>query len=36
MNVFAKLDGTDYYAEVWPGGVHFVDFLHPNATEYWM
>lgn len=35
-NVFAKLNGTDYVAEVWPGSVHFVDFLHPNATKYWM
>jgi alpha-glucosidase (family GH31 glycosyl hydrolase) len=20
---------------VWPGVVHFVDFLHPNGTTYW-
>jgi len=21
---------------VWPGATAFVDFLHPNATNYWM
>jgi len=35
-NVFAKLKNVDYVAEVWPGSVHFVDFLHPNATDYWI
>jgi len=22
-------------AKVWPGLVHFVDYLHPNATDFW-
>lgn len=35
MNVFIKRNGENYKANVWPGVVHFVDFLHPNATEYW-
>jgi len=27
---------AEYYtAKVWPGQVHFVDFLHPNATLFW-
>ena len=21
---------------VWPGDVHFVDYLHANSTKYWM
>ena len=25
----------NYLAAVWPGKVHFVDFLHPNASKYW-
>lgn len=28
-------DGKYYLGKVWPGWVHFVDFLHPNAHEYW-
>jgi alpha-glucosidase (family GH31 glycosyl hydrolase) len=36
MDVFVKLNGVDYVADVWPGAVHFVDFLHPNATKYWI
>lgn len=34
MNVFIKaLNGQSYYTgEVWPGTVHFVDYLHPNAS----
>ena len=38
MNVFFKKPTNPdmlYTAEVWPGPVHFVDFLHPNATFYW-
>lgn len=36
MNVFSKENGRDYVGRVWPGEVHFVDFLHPNSTEYWV
>lgn len=25
-----------YEGSVWPGPVHFVDFLHPDSTQYWM
>ncbi|MEM8830348.1 MAG: TIM-barrel domain-containing protein, partial [Cyanobacteria bacterium P01_G01_bin.19] len=28
------LDGN-LIAQVWPGYTAFVDFLHPNATEFW-
>jgi alpha-glucosidase (family GH31 glycosyl hydrolase) len=35
MNVFVKKGGAEYVAKVWPGNVHFVDFLHPNSTTYW-
>ena len=24
-----------YQAEVWPGAVHFVDFWHPKAFDFW-
>jgi alpha-glucosidase (family GH31 glycosyl hydrolase) len=24
-----------YVGRVWPGSVHYVDFLHPNASDYW-
>lgn len=38
MDVFFKSPrnrATSYVAEVWPGSVHFVDFLHPNASSFW-
>ena len=25
----------DYEAEVWPGRVHFTDYLHPNGSVFW-
>ena len=25
----------NYIGAVWPGKVHFVDYLHPNASNYW-
>jgi len=25
----------NYLAAVWPGKVHFVDYLHPNASNFW-
>ena len=35
-NVFIKdAVGEEFHGLVWPGAVTFVDFLHPNATEYW-
>jgi alpha-glucosidase (family GH31 glycosyl hydrolase) len=24
-----------YTGDVWPGTVHFVDYLHPNSTLFW-
>ena len=38
MNVFIKSNrakGSDYEAVVWPGKVHFVDYLHPNSSIFW-
>jgi len=38
MNVFLRhpKQSTELYVgEVWPGQVHFVDYLHPNATSFW-
>ena len=38
MDVFIKSyhhTGKYYEAKVWPGMVHFVDYLHPNASEFW-
>lgn len=32
------MDGTGkkpYVGKVWPGSTTFVDFFHPNATQYW-
>lgn len=37
MNVFIKdLRGKEYKGLVWPGDTAFVDYFHPNATQYWM
>ena len=38
LDVFLKNPANpmmNYIAEVWPGKVHFVDFLHPNASSFW-
>ncbi len=36
-NVFVRTaKGDEYRGKVWPGTTTFVDFLHPNATTYWM
>ena len=37
MDVFVKdLNGEKpYMGQVWPGPVHFPDWFHPNATDYW-
>jgi len=35
-NVYVKTPtGKDFVGAVWPGATTFVDFLHPNATQYW-
>ena len=38
MGVFVKEAGTGepVKGQVWPGETAFVDFFHPNATEYWV
>jgi Glycosyl hydrolases family 31 len=34
--VFVRdVTGAPYIGEVWPGAVHFVDFMHPRALDYW-
>lgn len=36
-NIFIKSSkGGDLWGKVWPGDVHYVDYFHPNATEYWI
>ncbi len=35
-NVFVKdASGKELVGKVWPGATTFVDFFHPNATQYW-
>jgi alpha-glucosidase (family GH31 glycosyl hydrolase) len=29
------LTGAPYIGEVWPGAVHFIDFMHPAVDAYW-
>ncbi len=35
--VFIKEANTDkpYVGKVWPGATTFVDFFHPNGTQFW-
>lgn len=37
LDIFLKnpIRNENYVGEVWPGKVHFVDFLHPNAFSFW-
>lgn len=37
QGVFIKnaVNNDNYVGNVWPGGVHFPDWLHPNATSFW-
>jgi len=36
MQVYLKgADGQDFVGRVWPGNTVFVDFLSPNAYDYW-
>ena len=38
MNVFVKRNygsSENFIGQVWPGKALFVDFFHPNASDYW-
>lgn len=34
-DVFIKYEGEPYIAQVWPGAVHFPDFLNPKTVSWW-
>lgn len=34
-DVFIKHEGQPYLAQVWPGAVHFPDFLNPATVSWW-
>ena len=36
QDIFLKdVKGQPYVGQVWPGDVHFPDFMHEKGIEYW-